>query len=229
MAALAAAAGYLANAAYHLGLAAEDVPKWKTSTLLGDFALDAAWRQVGLRVTTIRWKGGRMVPSGRSDHSSTPAPTKSAWASASNDLAWRCGTRSRPWWPGMISPNEWKARTVHQPGPQRPSWCYGTPGLARAQQLAALALGDVRRQRRAEAALAGCIADDTQLSQLGDTSLCHGWAGLVQTTWRAATDAGPDSELAALLPHLHARMEQHLHHHGHQPTTGCWTAERAST
>ncbi len=37
---------------------------------------------------------------------------------------------------------------------------------------------------------------------------------LVQTTWRAATDAGPDSELAALLPHLHARMEQHLHHHG---------------
>ncbi|MGH8887234.1 MAG: ABC transporter substrate-binding protein [Egibacteraceae bacterium] len=64
VAALAAAAGYLANAAYHLGLAAEDVPKWETSTLLGDFALDAAWRQVGLRVTTIRWKGGRMVPIG---------------------------------------------------------------------------------------------------------------------------------------------------------------------
>jgi len=126
----------------------------------------------------------------------------------------RCGTRSQAWWPGTISLHEWKARTVRQPGPQRPSWCYGTPGLARAQQLAALALADPQRRRRAEEALAGCIADDTQLSQLGDASLCHGWAGLVQTTQRAATDAGADSELATLLPHLRARMEQHLHHHG---------------
>ncbi len=124
---------------------------------------------------------------------------------------WRCGTRSRPWWPGMISLTEWKTGTIGQPGPQRPSWCYGTPGLACAQQLAALALGNPQRQRRAENALAGCIADEEQLSQLGDASLCHGWAGLVQTTPRAVADAGPDSELAALLPHLHTRFEQHLH------------------
>ncbi|MGQ0778889.1 MAG: lanthionine synthetase C family protein [Pseudonocardiales bacterium] len=44
---------------------------------------------------------------------------------------WRCGTGGRTWWPGMISPTEWKTRAVGQPGPQRPSWCYGTPGLAR--------------------------------------------------------------------------------------------------
>jgi transposase InsO family protein len=62
VAALPAAAGYLAHAAYRLGLTAEDVQQWTTSTLLGDFALDAAWRQVGLRMTTIRWKRGRMVP-----------------------------------------------------------------------------------------------------------------------------------------------------------------------
>jgi ABC-type branched-subunit amino acid transport system substrate-binding protein len=61
-AALAAAAGYLAHAAHRLGLAAEDIAQWETSTLLGDFALDAAWRQVGHRVTTVRWHGGRMVP-----------------------------------------------------------------------------------------------------------------------------------------------------------------------
>lgn len=114
----------------------------------------------------------------------------------------------------MISRSEWLARTVRQSGPQRPSWCYGTPGLARAQQLAALALADPQRQRRAEEALAGCVADDRQLSQLGDASLCHGWAGLIQTTRRAAGDAGSDSELAAHLPHLHARMEEHLHRHG---------------
>ena len=62
VAAQAAAAGYLALAAHGLGLAAEDLPGWRTSTLLGDFALDGSWRQVGHRVTTIRWRDGRMVP-----------------------------------------------------------------------------------------------------------------------------------------------------------------------
>ncbi|HYY81601.1 MAG TPA: ABC transporter substrate-binding protein [Actinomycetes bacterium] len=61
-AAQAAAAGYLGHAAHRLGVAAEDMPRWATSTLLGEFALDAAWRQVGHRVTTVRWQGGRMVP-----------------------------------------------------------------------------------------------------------------------------------------------------------------------
>ena len=61
-AAQAAAAGYLAHAAHRVGMAAEDVVNWASSTLLGDFALDAAWRQVGHRVTTVRWLGGRMVP-----------------------------------------------------------------------------------------------------------------------------------------------------------------------
>ncbi|MGH3913857.1 MAG: lanthionine synthetase C family protein [Pseudonocardiaceae bacterium] len=126
---------------------------------------------------------------------------------------WRCGTRYRPWWPGMISQREWKARTVQQPGPQRPSWCYGTPGLARALQLAALALANTQRLRLAEDALAGCIADDTQLAQLDDASLCHGWAGLVQTTRRVAADAGPGSALATLLPHLYTRWEHDQHRH----------------
>lgn len=131
---------------------------------------------------------------------------------------WRCSTRGRPWWPGMISPAEWKARTVQQPGPQRASWCYGVPGMGRAQQLAALALGDRRRQHQAENALIACVTDDKQLAQLGDAGVCHGWAGLVQTTRRAAADAEPDSALAALLPCLHARFEQQLHRQ--EQTTG---------
>jgi ABC-type branched-subunit amino acid transport system substrate-binding protein len=61
-AAQAAATGYLAHAAHRVGMAAEDVVDWASSTLLGDFALDAAWRQIGHRVTTVRWLGGRMVP-----------------------------------------------------------------------------------------------------------------------------------------------------------------------
>lgn len=59
-----AAAGYLAHAAHGQRLEAKDVPQWTTSTLLGDFTLDNAWRQVGHRATTIRWHGGHMVPIG---------------------------------------------------------------------------------------------------------------------------------------------------------------------
>jgi branched-chain amino acid transport system substrate-binding protein len=61
-AAQAAAAGYLAHAAHRVGMAAEDVVNWESSTLLGDFALDSVWRQIGHRVTTVRWLGGRMLP-----------------------------------------------------------------------------------------------------------------------------------------------------------------------
>jgi branched-chain amino acid transport system substrate-binding protein len=61
-AAQAAAAGYLAHAAHRLGLGARDVPTWTTSSLLGRFSLDPAWRQVGHHVTTVRWQRGRMVP-----------------------------------------------------------------------------------------------------------------------------------------------------------------------
>lgn len=67
-AAQAAAAGYLAHAAHDNGLDEADVPQWATSTLLGKFALDEGWRQVGHRTTTILWRGGRMVPTS----SSTP-------------------------------------------------------------------------------------------------------------------------------------------------------------
>lgn len=60
-AAQAAAAGYLAHGAYDHRLGVKDLPGWRTSTLLGNFALDDHWRQVGHSVTTVRWHHGRMV------------------------------------------------------------------------------------------------------------------------------------------------------------------------
>jgi branched-chain amino acid transport system substrate-binding protein len=70
-AAQAAAAGYLAHAAYRLGLEEKDVRKWATSSLLGPFALDPAWRQTGHHVTTIHWRHGRMVPIAGDDKPAT--------------------------------------------------------------------------------------------------------------------------------------------------------------
>lgn len=135
---------------------------------------------------------------------------------------WRRGTDARPWWPGTVSRTELAAGEVHQHGPQRPSWCYGTPGIARARQLAAIALGDDDRRRRAEAALASCLTDDTQLAQLTEASLCHGWAGALQAAWRVATDADPadESGLGALIPWLRARLDGHLHLHDLPKTDG---------
>jgi hypothetical protein len=126
---------------------------------------------------------------------------------------WRSGSGRQAWWPGTISRSEWTAQALRQTGPAPPSWCYGTPGVARAQQLASLALADRDRQQRAEQALAGCVSDDAQLGQLRDASLCHGWAGVLLTTWRASIDARDDT-LAGRVPYLRAQLDRHLHHHG---------------
>jgi hypothetical protein len=127
---------------------------------------------------------------------------------------WQTGTGAHAWWPEMISRQEHALGFTTQAGPGRPSWCYGTPGLARAQQLAALALGDPRRQRHAELALAGGVTDERQLARLTDASLCHGWAGLLQTAWRVAADAHNPGQFD--LPQLLHRTQRFLH--DHEPT-----------
>ncbi|MFF4693438.1 lanthionine synthetase C family protein [Streptomyces sp. NPDC001307] len=70
-----------------------------------------------------------------------------------------------------------------------PSWCYGTPGIVRAQQLAALTLGEDDRKRTAERALLDCLADSRQLDLLTSRGLCHGVGGLIRTVQRVAQDA----------------------------------------
>jgi lantibiotic biosynthesis protein len=119
--------------------------------------------------------------------------------------AWRQDGPAGPWWPERISLAELRAGRVSQPGPARPSWCYGTPGLARAQQLAGQATGDTARQEMAERALAACLSDPAQLARITDPALCHGWAGLITAAWHAAADAlSPD--IAARLPRLIDRL-----------------------
>ncbi|MEV6980953.1 lanthionine synthetase C family protein [Sphaerisporangium sp. NPDC051017] len=93
------------------------------------------------------------------------------------------------WWPEMVTLAELQQGRTTQPGPLRPSWCYGTPGIARAQQLAALATGDTARRVTAESALTGCLNDPRQLRRIVDQSLCHGTAGLFMTVTAFAADA----------------------------------------
>jgi lantibiotic biosynthesis protein len=120
---------------------------------------------------------------------------------------WRRPGPPGAWWPERIGRPDLAGERNAKPGPGRPSWCYGTPGLARAQQLAGLALSDSSRQNMAEQALAGCL-DQAQLAKLSDPAVCHGWAGLIATVWHAAADArAPD--LAARLPPLLDALASH--------------------
>lgn len=114
---------------------------------------------------------------------------------------WQQDTPSGPWWPGFVTWDQANAGRVPSSSRQRPSWCYGTPGIARAQQLAALATRDTDRQRIAEAAMLGCLREPTQLERLTDSGLCHGLAGVLQAAWRMA-GASPEPDLAAELPNL---------------------------
>lgn len=118
---------------------------------------------------------------------------------------WRQPGATGPWWPEIITIGETESGRPAQDKPLRPSWCYGTPGLARAQQLAGQATGDPGRQRMAELALAGCLADTAQTARITSSGLCHGAAGLYLTAWRIAAEAGAP-ELKAQLPSLATRL-----------------------
>jgi hypothetical protein len=126
---------------------------------------------------------------------------------------WQQSHAERAWWPEVIDRDEMRTGGLAVAGPHRPSWCYGTPGIARAQHLAAIATRDQTRARLAEHALAGCLTDERQLAHLTDAGLCHGWAGLVHTARRAAADA-ITSDLAAAVDIAATRMRRHLHEHG---------------
>ncbi|MGC5042480.1 lanthionine synthetase C family protein [Streptomyces albidoflavus] len=101
---------------------------------------------------------------------------------------WRQQGKAGPWWPYWITRDQLRAEKPG-PGPSRPSWCYGTAGFARTQQLAALATGDTKRQRAAEHALLYAMADPAQRDATVDMSLCHGFAGLARITQLAAAEA----------------------------------------
>lgn len=90
--------------------------------------------------------------------------------------------------------------------PPQPSWCYGTPGMVRAQQLAGIGLGDQARKRDAERVLLDCLHDDAQIAALTELGVCHGVAGLVRVTERVADDADEPGPLRARAALLRSRL-----------------------
>jgi hypothetical protein len=117
---------------------------------------------------------------------------------------WRQDGPDAPWWPQWLTREDLRSGQTSQAIPGRISWCYGTPGIARAQQLASLALGDSERQAQAERDLAASL-NETQLGRIDGPGLCHGVAGIYQTAWRAARDA-KTTDIAERLPVIAAQL-----------------------
>jgi hypothetical protein len=111
------------------------------------------------------------------------------------------------WWPGYLTTDPVLPRR------HRPSWCYGTAGTARAQQLAGLALHDTIRQQHAENAMLAVLRDPVQRAQLHGIGLCHGKAGLLQSACRmaaASTDPHRAAQLATEVSGLAADLATQL-------------------
>jgi lantibiotic biosynthesis protein len=121
---------------------------------------------------------------------------------------WRITDGSCSWWPEVISRDELRAGSASRPGPHRPSWCYGSPGIVRAQHLAGLALGEPDMVDLAEETLTRCLADHRQLAQLTDPGLCHGQAGLLHTARRAHADS-PTAALGAAIETAADWLQRH--------------------
>jgi len=122
--------------------------------------------------------------------------------------SWRIDTPTGHRWPYMITRNEHDSRptgVTHSGAVRRPSWCYGTAGVARTLHLAALALGDTARRRDAEDALLSALTDPAQDALIGDASLCHGHAGLARIAAHAAADEPEATRLRDLATDLIAR------------------------
>ncbi|MBY8889218.1 lanthionine synthetase C family protein [Streptomyces sp. PTM05] len=122
-------------------------------------------------------------------------------------LAWLDRWRENgpgPAWPYWVTRDELRDGRLAPVAPRRPSWCYGTVGLARAQQLAALALGDSPRQAEAENDLVAAITNSAQLKATVDDGLCHGISGLAHVAARTAADALPStaSQIRTVIPAL---------------------------
>ncbi|WP_414170294.1 lanthionine synthetase C family protein [Streptoverticillium reticulum] len=111
-------------------------------------------------------------------------------------------------WPACLDPEHGHGRDgVHAPR-SRSAWCYGAPGVARALQLAGLALGEPGWQREAVDAVLAVLERPRREWELPDGMICHGTAGLLQVVTRMAQDGG-DARLHAALGPLAGEVLAH--------------------
>ncbi|MFG2140741.1 lanthionine synthetase C family protein [Streptomyces sp. NPDC048650] len=83
------------------------------------------------------------------------------------------------YWPTHRSLVDEQSR--HRANSSRAAWCYGTPGIARALQIAGAATGEPAWESAAIEAVKDLAKRPEIEWGVADASLCHGWGGLLQT------------------------------------------------
>ncbi|MCB5906071.1 lanthionine synthetase C family protein [Streptomyces pinistramenti] len=112
-------------------------------------------------------------------------------------LTWRTADGG---WPGSMTVQRFEDGAA--PLRSRTAWCYGTPGVACVLHRAGEALD---RADWREAAVAGLVRELEAPVRVHDSSLCHGWGGLLHLTGRLGRASG-DPRLAVHRDRLAARV-----------------------
>ncbi|SEG75563.1 Lanthionine synthetase C-like protein [Nonomuraea solani] len=107
-------------------------------------------------------------------------------------LRWRRPDAFGPRWPGTLTLDQLLGRE-EPPVVCNATWCYGVPGIARAIQLAGLALGRADWLRVADDAMRSLLDRPVEQLHLTAAGLCHGWAGLLQVALRIAADSADEA------------------------------------
>lgn len=113
---------------------------------------------------------------------------------------------TRGLWPAVTDFDTFiKGPDQHTPRRSRTAWCYGTPGTARAIQLAGTALERADWQTLSIDAMITALRKPMEETP-ADSSLCHGWAGVLHTAALMARDSG-DPRLIRELPALASELQ----------------------
>jgi hypothetical protein len=121
-----------------------------------------------------------------------------------------------PYWPTTIGFTTELLGAIGPNAPTRAAWCYGTPGVARALQLAAPVAGEPGWADLAVATLRSVLDGPPERWRVTNPGLCHGAAGLLHVTTRVARDSGDE----ALLAHLPGLAERVLAQHDGEAAYG---------
>lgn len=92
------------------------------------------------------------------------------------------------YWPGRIDFEEYVSGVVKDKKRNRASWCYGTPGIARAMYIAGTAINDKESIDIAIKAVEGLCQMDEDEWKFHSPTICHGYSGLLAVVQAMYTD-----------------------------------------
>lgn len=156
----------------------EDFSPYASAESVGHANLGMAHGIPGpLALLASAWRAGVRVP----------GQEEAIGAIAEFLVEWSDEDDGGPYWPRSLDLAQYLNRPSRLPR-ERMAWCYGTPGVARALQLAGLALERTGWTDVAREAAQGVFRRPEAEWGFADTCLCHGSAGLLHIVGRINVD-----------------------------------------